>query len=84
MQYSGNNLLALVHNDKLLTVDRHIISPEIDTVTLNATTESLSKHLHMNCHQPCPANSLFCLGLAKGRAGTLSARLEANNNDENI
>lgn len=25
VQYSGNNLLALVHNEKLLKVDRHII-----------------------------------------------------------
>lgn len=77
VQYSGNNLLALVHNEKLLKVDRHIISPEIYTVTLNAITESLSKHLHMNCRQPCPVNSLYCSGLAIGRAGTPQCKVRS-------
>lgn len=34
---AGDNLLAVVHNAKLLKVDSHSISPEIYTVTLNAT-----------------------------------------------
>lgn len=38
----------------------------------------------MNCHRPCPMNSLSCIGLAKGRAGTLSAKLEANNSNKRL
>lgn len=36
----------------------------------------------MNCHQPYPMNFLERIGLARGRAGTLSAKLEANNKQQ--
>ena len=36
----------------------------------------------MNCHRPCPVNFLEHIGLARGRAGTLSAKLEANNKQQ--